>query len=206
MAQVAADALGVDYHRCRVIHGQTDLIPFGIGAHASRATVMTASATHIAALKVRKKALDVAGELLQMTPEALDIIDGEVIAQGPQPGGPSIGLGKIAQNLTPTSKSRGSRDPGLSAEGWFRTEHQVYPYGSHVAVVQRRPRDRRRHRRAVLHRLRHRPRHQSRAGAWPDRRRFRAGFRRRAVRGIHLQRTRRSAGGDLRRLSAARHA
>ena len=25
--------------------------------------------------------------------------------------------------------------PGLAAEGWFKTEHQVYPYGSHVAVV-----------------------------------------------------------------------
>ena len=23
----------------------------------------------------------------------------------------------------------------MSAEGWFKTEHQVYPYGSHVAVV-----------------------------------------------------------------------
>ena len=65
MAQVAADALGVDYRRCRVIHGQTDRIAFGIGAHASRATVMTASATHIAALNVREKALEVAGELLQ---------------------------------------------------------------------------------------------------------------------------------------------
>ena len=59
MAQVAADALGVDYRRCRVIHGQTDRIAYGIGAHASRATVMTASATHIAALNVREKALAV---------------------------------------------------------------------------------------------------------------------------------------------------
>ena len=79
MAQVAADALGVDYRHCRVIHGQTDRIAFGIGAHASRATVMTASATHIAALNVRKKALDVAAELLQTTPGALDIVDGEVV-------------------------------------------------------------------------------------------------------------------------------
>ena len=74
MAQVAADALGVDYRNCRVIHGQTDRIAFGIGAHASRATVMTASATHIAALNVRKKALDMAAELLQTTPDALDIV------------------------------------------------------------------------------------------------------------------------------------
>ncbi len=134
MAQVAADALGVDYRQCRVIHGQTDRIAFGIGAHASRATVMTASATHIAALNVRAKALDIAAELLQTTPDALDIVDGEVTRKD-RNGGPSIGLGALAQNLAPTSKTRGNRDPGLSAEGWFRTEHQVYPYGSHVAVV-----------------------------------------------------------------------
>ncbi len=134
MAQVAADALGVDYRRCRVIHGQTDRIAFGIGAHASRATVMTASATHIAACKLREKALDIAAELLQTTPDALDIANGEVTRKD-RPGGPSIGLGALAQNLSPTSKTRGNRDPGLSAEGWFRTEHQVYPYGSHVAVV-----------------------------------------------------------------------
>jgi len=134
MAQVAADALGVDYRKCRVIHGQTDRIAFGIGAHASRATVMTASATHIAAMNLRNKALDVAAELLQTTPDALDIVDGEVMRKDSK-GGPSISLGTIAQNLLPTSKTRGNRDPGLSAEGWFRTEHQVYPYGSHVAVV-----------------------------------------------------------------------
>jgi aerobic carbon-monoxide dehydrogenase large subunit len=134
MAQVAADALGVDYRRCRVIHGQTDRIPFGIGAHASRATVMTASATHIAALNVRRKALEIAAELLQAAPEALDIIDGEVVRKGAKPG-PSISLAAIAQNLAPTAKARGDREPGLAADGWFKTEHQVYPYGSHIAVV-----------------------------------------------------------------------
>jgi aerobic carbon-monoxide dehydrogenase large subunit len=134
MAQVAADALGVDYRACRVIHGQTDRIPFGIGAHASRATVMTASATHIAAMNLRAKALDMAAELLQTAPEALDIVGGEVMRKD-RKAGPSISLGAIAQNLAPISKTRGEREPGLAAEGWFRTEHQVYPYGSHVAVV-----------------------------------------------------------------------
>ena len=134
MAQVAADALGVDYKKCRVIHGQTDRIAWGIGAHASRATVMTASATHIAALNVRKKALDAAAELLQAPADALDIIDGEVVRKD-RSAGPSIGLGEIAQHLAPTAKTLGDREPGLAADGWFRVEHQVYPYGSHVAVV-----------------------------------------------------------------------
>jgi aerobic carbon-monoxide dehydrogenase large subunit len=134
MAQVAADALGVDYRRCRVIHGQTDRIPYGIGAHASRATVMTASATHIAAMNVRAKALQAASELLQASPDALDIVDGEVVRKDRKPG-PSISLGKLARQLAPGAKLLGDREPGLAAEGWFKTEHQVYPYGSHVAVV-----------------------------------------------------------------------
>jgi len=138
MAQVAADALGVDYRRCRVIHGQTDRIAFGVGAHASRATVMTASATHVAALNVRRKALALAAELLQASPEALDIVAGEIVRKAGKPGpktGPSISLAAIAQNLSPTSKVRGEREPGLAAEGWFTTAHQVYPYGSHIALV-----------------------------------------------------------------------
>jgi CO/xanthine dehydrogenase Mo-binding subunit len=134
MAQVAADVLGVDYRHCRVIHGQTDRIAYGIGAHASRATVMTASATHIAALNVRKKALEAAGELLQASPDTLDIVGGEVV-HNDRERGPSIGLGKIAKYLAPGTKTLGDREPGLAAEGWFKTEHQVYPYGTHVAVV-----------------------------------------------------------------------
>ena len=134
MAQVAAETLGADYKKMRVIRGNTERIEHGIGAHASRATVMTASATREAALKVREKALGVAAELLQAPADALDIVDGEVMRKD-NPGGPSISLGKIAAALSNTSKSLGERDPGLSADGFFHAEHQVYPYGNHLAVV-----------------------------------------------------------------------
>jgi carbon-monoxide dehydrogenase large subunit/6-hydroxypseudooxynicotine dehydrogenase subunit gamma len=53
LAQIAADALGVDYARVRVVHGHTDRIDRGYGSHASRTTVMTGSAVHIAASKLR---------------------------------------------------------------------------------------------------------------------------------------------------------
>src|ERR1700736_5061304 len=115
MAQVCAEMLGVDYRRVRVTHGQTDRIAFGIGAHASRATVMTA-------------------ELMQARPDALDIRDGKVVRKD-APQGPSMTLGEIAEHLAPASKTLGGRAPGLSTEGWFRTAHQVYPYGIHFAVV-----------------------------------------------------------------------
>jgi carbon-monoxide dehydrogenase large subunit len=133
MAQVAAEMLGADMTKMRVIHGQTDRIEHGIGAHASRATVMTASATRVAALKVRAKALDIASELMQAPVDTLDIVKGEVVVKGR--GGPSMTLGQIAAALGPSAKTRGDREPGLSAEGWFYTDHQVYPYGNHLAVV-----------------------------------------------------------------------
>jgi aerobic carbon-monoxide dehydrogenase large subunit len=134
MAQVCAEMLGVDYRHVRVTHGQTDRIAYGIGAHASRATVMTASATHNGALKLREKALDMAAELMQARPDALDIVDGKVVRKD-APQGPSMTLGEIADHLAPTSKTLGGRAPGLSAEGWFRIAHQVYPYGIHFALV-----------------------------------------------------------------------
>src|SRR3984893_5391960 len=134
MAQICADTLGVDYRQVRVISGQTDRIQYGIGAHASRASVMTGSATHAAALKVRAKALEVAAPLLQARPEELDIVDGIVVPPG-KSGGASISLAEIARHLAPDSPTLGERDPGLAAEGWFRTEHMTYPYGVQIGVV-----------------------------------------------------------------------
>jgi aerobic carbon-monoxide dehydrogenase large subunit len=134
MAQICAETLGVDYRRVRVVYGQTDRIQYGIGAHASRASVMTGGATHAAALKVRGKALEMAAGLLQAHPEALDIVDGVVI-QRDRPDGGSIALGDIARHLAPDSPLLGERDPGLGAEGWFRASHMTYPYGVQIGVV-----------------------------------------------------------------------
>ena len=135
MAQVCAEMLGVDYqqrarhprpdrpHRAR--HRRACLARHrddGVGDARRRR------------LKVRDKALDMAAELMQAPADALDIVDGEVVRKDGRCG-PSITLGEIADDLAPTSKTRGDREPGLSAEGWFYAEHQVYPYGIHLAVV-----------------------------------------------------------------------
>ncbi|MEE8334353.1 MAG: xanthine dehydrogenase family protein molybdopterin-binding subunit [Alphaproteobacteria bacterium] len=134
MAQICADALGVDYRNIRVVHGQTERIDHGVGAHASRATVLTGSAVNEAALLVRAKALDVAAEQLQAPVDTLDIVDGQVFRTD-DPDGPSISLGEISQILAPTRAQPEGRDPLLAADGWFYTDHQTYPYGLHLAVV-----------------------------------------------------------------------
>ena len=134
LAQICADSLGVDYARVRVVHGQTDRIAFGMGAFASRVTVMTGEATRIAATKLRAKAIAAAASLLQAAPAALDVIDGRVVSKGAAHG-PSVGLGEIAKALAPASKLFGDANPGLAAEGWYEQTHMAYPYGVHIAVV-----------------------------------------------------------------------
>ena len=135
MAQICAETLGVDYRRVRVVHGQTERIRFGIGAHASRATVMTGNAVHVAAAEVRRKALVVAAELLQAVADQLDIVDG-VVRRDDARDGASITLGDLARQCAPGQLTAGHGLPGLYSEGWFHSDHLACPYGVHLAVVQ----------------------------------------------------------------------
>jgi carbon-monoxide dehydrogenase large subunit len=134
MAQIAAETLGTDYRRIKVVHGRTDRIEYGVGAHASRATVLTGTAVYETALQVRDKALDMAADLLQTPADQLTITDGVVHPEG-NPSGPSVTLGEVAEALAPASKARGKRDPFLMGEAFFHIDHQTYPYGLHIAVV-----------------------------------------------------------------------
>src|SRR4029077_11118071 len=116
------DALGVDYANIRVIHGQTHRIDKGMGAFASRVTVMCGEATRLAGNKLVDKALRHAAELMQSSAEQLDLVNGEVVRIG---GGPSMPLAAVARSLP----------GGLSAEDTFESSHMVYPYGVHVVAV-----------------------------------------------------------------------
>lgn len=133
IAQICAETLGVDYRQVRVLHGDTNRIPYGFGAHASRVTVMTGEATRRASEMARAKALDLAAELLQADAADLDIVEGMIV---PLRGdGPSISLGELAKHLGPASPLRGEREPGLSAVAWYHNKHMNYPYGIHIAKV-----------------------------------------------------------------------
>jgi CO/xanthine dehydrogenase Mo-binding subunit len=123
MAQICADTLGVDYAKLKVIHGQTDRIDKGMGAFASRVTVMCGEATRMAALKLRQQALTMASQLMQTPADQLDIAGGEIVRRGKS--GPSMSLTALAA----------TRPDGISAEAEFNSTHMVYPYGAHVVQV-----------------------------------------------------------------------
>lgn len=131
IAQICAETLGVHYNLIRVVHGDTDRIPYGYGAHASRVTVMTGEATRRASELLRERALDMGAELLQAEPGTLDILDGMIVS----PDGAEVSLAEVARHLDPASATRGDREPGLAAEAWFHNKHMNYPYGAHTAMV-----------------------------------------------------------------------
>jgi CO/xanthine dehydrogenase Mo-binding subunit len=128
IAQICADGLGVDIEVVRVTHGQTDRIDRGMGAFATRVTVMTGSATSMAAAEVREKALEQAARLLEANPADLRIHRGCIQVEG-SPDGPSVTFGEVAAAVVEAGGQ-------LTATAEFNTDHMTYPYGVQAAVVE----------------------------------------------------------------------
>jgi carbon-monoxide dehydrogenase large subunit len=124
IAQIAADALGVNYCNVKVVHGQTNRIDKGMGAFASRVTVMCGEAARLAAVKLRAELLKTAAELMQTKAHLLDLFDGQIVFLD-HSSGASMPLAELARQ----------HPNGLAAEATFESAHMVYPYGVHAAVV-----------------------------------------------------------------------
>jgi aerobic carbon-monoxide dehydrogenase large subunit len=126
IAQVCADVLDVELDAITVSHGQTHEIGMGMGAFASRVTVMTGTATYLAAQELRDRLLERAGQLLEAAPSDLVLRDGGIEVAG-APHIARLNLKELA------AASEGGDD--LSSESWFTTDHLTYPYGLHAAIV-----------------------------------------------------------------------
>ncbi|TSD64387.1 xanthine dehydrogenase family protein molybdopterin-binding subunit [Aeromicrobium piscarium] len=132
LAQVVAEVLDVPHDTIRVVRGRTDQFQYGRGAFATRLAVMAGSAALNAATALRDKAFRVAAAELAVSVEQLRIRGGVVEVEGSEQG---LSLGQIAGLLDPLRANDLKEEPGLSADGWFHTDHMTYPYGLHAALV-----------------------------------------------------------------------
>jgi carbon-monoxide dehydrogenase large subunit len=82
VATVVAGALGVPLESVRVVRGDTDHSPYGLGSWGSRTTAVSSGAILRAAEVIREKTLKIAGQLLEAAPEDLVIGDGRVHVRG----------------------------------------------------------------------------------------------------------------------------
>jgi carbon-monoxide dehydrogenase large subunit/6-hydroxypseudooxynicotine dehydrogenase subunit gamma len=127
MAQIAGDVLTVPIDRIDVLHGDTDLIPDGVGSWSSRSTVIGGSAVLRAAEATRDKALRVAAELLEASPDDLVLSGARVHVRGSSDKG--VELGEIAAACDAVSSRERGEEPGLGAREIYVDPMMNYPYG-----------------------------------------------------------------------------
>ncbi len=82
IAQSAADSLGVAFDQVKVIQGDTDICPYGLGNYSSRSIIMGGSAVQIAAHDIREKMLKVAAKMLEVSADEVDVEESRFSAKG----------------------------------------------------------------------------------------------------------------------------
>lgn len=134
LAQIATGELGVGLDRIEVVHGDTDLIPDGVGSWSSRSTVIGGSAVLAAARSTADKARRVAGELLEASPDDIVLDGGRVhVAGSPERG---VALGEVAAACDAVSSQARGEAPGLGAREIYVDPMMNYPYGVALAQVE----------------------------------------------------------------------
>jgi carbon-monoxide dehydrogenase large subunit len=137
-AQVVADRLGVPIEDVRVRFGDTQSAPYGMGTFASRSAVLGGGAAWKAADIVRQNLLKAAGNMLEVSPEDLEIEDGVIQVKG------SPGHRMTVAEVTRAAFHRPEKlPPGLMPADLSSTQSYDAPPGfgtwtnaAHAAVVE----------------------------------------------------------------------
>ncbi len=126
-AMLVESELGIPMAQVEVIHGDTDLIPVGVGTFASRSLQIGGSAVHKAAAEVKDEARRLAAGMLEASEADLELDTGS--GRWQVRGDPEAGLSwaQIA------SQAEGD---GLVASVEFKGDRATFPFGAHVAVVE----------------------------------------------------------------------
>ena len=126
-AMLVTDALGIPLDDVTVVHGDTDLIPRGVGTFGSRSLQLGGSAIHEASGLVADKARKLAAELLEADPADVEL---------DRASGTFHVAGTPAVSKSWTDVAAAAGDEGIVAETDFQSESPTFPFGAHVAVVE----------------------------------------------------------------------
>lgn len=82
LSQIVAEELGIGFDRVSCIHGDTDVVPWDIGAFASHTTYMGGRAAQMAAAKVKEQLFERAATLMECEAAQLEVRDNHVFRRG----------------------------------------------------------------------------------------------------------------------------
>ncbi len=134
-AQIVSDRLGIPVERIRVLHGDTNDSPMGIGTFGSRSLAVDGSATYEAADRVAEKARAIAAHLLEASADDIELgADGAQVAGSPDS---TITWDEIATAAyMPYKLGESGLEGGLESSVVFDPPNATWPFGAHLAMVE----------------------------------------------------------------------
>jgi aerobic carbon-monoxide dehydrogenase large subunit len=133
-AQVAADELQLPFEDVEIVHGDTGQIPFGMGSYGSRSGPVGAAAIYQSTQKIKEKAKKIAAHLLEAN-EADVVYEGGNFSVKGSPGR-SKSFGDVALMAYLAHNMPKNLEPGLEAISFFDPGNFVFPFGTHICVVE----------------------------------------------------------------------
>jgi carbon-monoxide dehydrogenase large subunit len=136
LSQICADEFGVSPDQVTVKAGDTSLLPYGVGTFASRGAVTAGSAVHVASKRLREKFLAIAGEMLEVAPNDLEMKEGKVYPKALPSKHVTLREIALAAKPGPRCKVPDGMEPGASVTHYFVPPTVTFSSGFHVAIVE----------------------------------------------------------------------
>ena len=133
-AQIVSDALGVPIEQVEVIHGDTGIVPFGMGTYGSRSGPVGGGAVKKAADKIVEKGKKIAAHLLEASVNDIEYASGVFKVAGTDR---QKSMGEIAfAAYVPHNYPLEELEPGLDETAFFDPVNFTFPSGCYIAEVE----------------------------------------------------------------------
>lgn len=133
-AQIVSDRLGVPVDDVVVLHGDTRAVPHGVGTFGSRSTPVGGAAVYVASERIRDKAVRIAAHLLEASTDDITIDGPRFIVRGTPDR--AVEFKDVAKMAYKAFKLPPGMEPGLDVTHFFVPKDRVFPFGTHVCVVE----------------------------------------------------------------------
>jgi aerobic carbon-monoxide dehydrogenase large subunit len=126
-AMLVQDELGIPMDHVEVIHGDTDLIPEGVGTYASRSLQLGGSAVHKAAIEVKDEAAKRAANLFEASEQ--DVVLDKESGRWHIAGDPD-------KSLSWAQVAEAADEKTLTANVRFTADRPTFPFGAQLSLVE----------------------------------------------------------------------
>jgi aerobic carbon-monoxide dehydrogenase large subunit len=133
-SQIVADKLGVDPDSVEVLHSDTAVSPIGMDTYGSRSLAVGGVAVGMASDQVLDKARQIAAHQLECAEDDLELVNGELRVKGTPTK--AMTLQAIAFEAFSAHNLPDGLEPNLVGEVTFDPPNFVFPFGTHIAVVE----------------------------------------------------------------------